>query len=168
MPTRCPPRFHLPTPPPEGQPKARSAYAQTDERIPEYGGPASREQKAARSLLFAGTILGLIGVSTVVAGVAALSGSDVFPKHTVFGFWSLHTWGALVLVLGLLELAASVAIFTGSALARWFGVAVGALNAVGQLFFAPAHPAWALAAFAADLLLIRALLAHGGEKVLGR
>jgi hypothetical protein len=125
----------------------------------------AEEQRAARSLLFAGSVIGLVSVSNVVAGVAAVSDSNVFPRQTVFAFWDIHTWGVIMLVLGLVGLYASFAIFTGSAFARGVGIAVAAVNAVAQLFFAPAHPVWSTAVLAADLFAVKALVTHGGERL---
>jgi hypothetical protein len=36
-------------------------------------------------------------------------------------------------------------------------------NAIAQLLFFPAHPFWALCAFAASLIVIRVLVVHGGR-----
>lgn len=147
----------------------RSAYGNDDgqnDLAPRYaGGYDLEEQRAARSLLFAGTVIGLTSVSNVIAGVAALANSSVFPRHTVFSFWHIHTWGVVMLVLGLVGLYASFAIFTGSSFARGFGIAVAGANAIAQLFFAPAHPVWSMAVFAADLLAVKALVAHGGQRL---
>jgi hypothetical protein len=126
------------------------------------------EQRAARSLLFAGTILGLIGVANVIAGVTAIDGSDVYPKNAILELWDLKTWGWVMLVAGILELAASFAIFTGNRLARSFAIAVVVLNATAQLLFVPAQPVWALCAFAADLFALRALVRDAGRGYLTR
>ena len=117
---------------------------------------------AARALLFAGTILGLIGVANVVQGVAVLSGSHVYPDNAVFVFAHQHTWGWIVLAVGLVTVLVSFSIFTRSSFARWFGVAVAAGNGFSQLLVMPARPLWALAAVAADLVVIKVLVVLGG------
>jgi hypothetical protein len=119
--------------------------------------------QAPRSMLFAGTVLGLIGVFNSIAGIATLAGSDVFHQHAVFEFGNVRTWGWVVLIAGLAALVASFAIFSKSALARWFGVCVAAGNAFTQLLAVPLHPFWALAVFAADLVVIRVLVVYGGR-----
>ena len=43
--------------------------------------------------------------------------------------------------------------------------ALADLNAMGQLFFAPAHPVWSIAVFAADLWAVHALVTHGGQRL---
>jgi hypothetical protein len=112
---------------------------------------------------FAGTVLGLIGTFNVIAGIAALSGSDVYDGHGAFELGNVRVWGWVLLLVGLATVVASFAIFSRSPLARWFGVAVAAGNACTQLLATPAHPAWSLAAFAADLFVIRVLVVHGGR-----
>jgi hypothetical protein len=54
---------------------------------------------------------------------------------------------------------------TGSEWARWFGVASASVNALGQLWFAPAYPWWSIAIFALDILIIYALVVYGGSRL---
>jgi hypothetical protein len=44
---------------------------------------------------------------------------------------------------------------------------VAAVNAIGQLFFLPAFPFWALTMFAVDILIIYALAVYGGSRLRG-
>jgi hypothetical protein len=127
-----------------------------------------RRERGAGSLLFAGTILGLIGFFNVIAGVSALSGSKTYPENTVYEFGNLKLWGGIVLAVGVVELVASVGIFSRNRLWVKIGVVVAAGNAVTQLLFIPVHPWWAVTAFAADLLVIRALLRYGASGTLSR
>jgi len=53
---------------------------------------------------------------------------------------------------------------SGSQVARWFGVAAAAINAVGQLMFLHAYPFWSLALFAVCMLIIYALTVYGGVR----
>jgi uncharacterized membrane protein (DUF2068 family) len=147
----------------------RSAYAGGEryDLTPGYR-PVTYGGRGAGSLLFAGTVLGLIGTFNVIAGVSGLAESRVISKNTVFAIGNVRLWGGIVLVAGVLELIASFAIFTRSAYARWFGVCVAAVNAITQLFYISANPAWAMAVFAADLFVIHALVVHGGKGLDGR
>jgi hypothetical protein len=122
-----------------------------------YGPPAPR------SMLFAGTVLGLIGAINCIQGIAALSNSKVYPANVVFEFGSVRTWGWIVLVAGIAQLVVSFAIFSKSAFARWFGVATAAGNAIVQLLVFPEHPLWCLSVFAANLIVIRVLVVDGGR-----
>jgi hypothetical protein len=143
---------------------ARSAYDLT----PGYRARGVDDRRAARWLLYAGTMLGLIGLFNVIQGVSALNGSDVYPANAVLEFGNMHLWGWIVFIAGLAAIVASFAIFLGATWARWYGVAAGVSNAFTQLLFIPAYPLWALAAFALDLLVIKALVVHGGSRLLDR
>jgi hypothetical protein len=139
-----------------------SAYGQSDLNVTAgYGYQGDPNQRAARSLMLAGTIIGLIGVTNVIQGVGVLAGSKVYPDNAVFVFAGDRLWGWVVLLAGLVEVVVSFALFTRSSMARWLGVGVAAGNAVTQLLVMPARPWWALAAVALDLLVIRALVVYG-------
>jgi hypothetical protein len=116
-------------------------------------------------LSYAGTMLGLAGGFNLIKGVVALADSTFYTHHGAYVVGDVRLWGWIVLVGGVFELVASFAIFVGSQLARWFGVGVAGLNALVQLFFIPATPVWALAAFALDMLVIYALVVHGRRPV---
>lgn len=116
-------------------------------------------------LTFAGMMLGLVGTFNFIDGILALANSKVFTTHAVYVFGDLRTWGWIVLILGILQLVAAVAIFAGSELARWFGITVAGLNAIGQLMFIPAYPFWSIALFAMDILIIYGLTVYAGAKL---
>ena len=114
---------------------------------------------------FAAVMLGLAGIWTFIAGILAISSSRVYTEHAAFVFSDLNTWGWIALLLGLLQLMAAGALFTGSELARWFGIVVAWLNAIGQLMFVPAYPLWAIAMFAIDVLIIYGLAVYAGARL---
>jgi hypothetical protein len=122
---------------------------------------ADRNERAAQNLQFAGTIIGLIGVTNVVQGIGVLSGRKVYPDNAVFVFAGDRLWGWVVLLVGLAGIVVSFAIYTRSSLARWLGVAIAAGNAITQLLVMPARPLWAVAFVALDVLAIRALVVYG-------
>jgi hypothetical protein len=124
-----------------------------------YGDPAAGQGW----LLFAGTIVALAGCMNVIHGIAAVSNSKVFVNHAQLVLSDLNTWGWIVLGLGCLQLLAAVGIFAQNQLARWFGVLVAFLNAIGQLMFVGAYPIWSLTIFGLDVLVIYGLLAHGSR-----
>ena len=68
------------------------------------------------------------------------------------------------MVLGALAVVSAFALFTGSELARWFGIAVAGLNAIGQLMFVHANPWWSMAMFAVDILVIYGLAMYAGAR----
>jgi hypothetical protein len=67
----------------------------------------------------------------------------------------------VALCIGVLELIVGVGVFAKNPLARWSGVVVLSLNAIGQLLMMPAYPFWSLIIFAVDIVAIYGLIAYG-------
>ena len=116
-------------------------------------------------ITFAAVMLGLGGTFAVLEGILAIANSRVYTAHQTFVFSNLNTWGWIVLLLGAGMLLAAFGLFSGSELARWFGVAVASVNAIGQLFYFSAYPFWSLTMFTIDLLIIYGLVAYAGHKL---
>ena len=58
--------------------------------------------RGAGSALFAGIMLMLIGTLDIIYGIAAISDSKFFVNDTTYVFSSLHTWGWITLILGVI------------------------------------------------------------------
>jgi hypothetical protein len=116
-------------------------------------------------IVFAASMLGLAGSWNTIQGILAIGDSRVYVGDQTFVFSDLNTWGWIILVLGVLQLFAAFAVISGSETARWFGIGCAGINAVGQLFFLPAFPLWAITMFALDILIIYALAVYGGSRL---
>jgi hypothetical protein len=114
---------------------------------------------------FAAVMLGVAGVWNAIDGILAIADSRVYTGHATLVFSSLNTWGWIVLILGILQLLAAGALVGGSELARWFGISVAGLNAIGQLLFVPVYPWWAIAMFTLDILIIYGLAVYAGARL---
>jgi hypothetical protein len=114
---------------------------------------------------FAAILLGVAGIWNVIAGILAIADSRVYTASTVFVFSGLNTWGWIVLILGILQLLAAGGLAGGSETARWFGIGVAGLNALGQLMFVPVYPWWAIAMFTVDMLIIYGLATYAGARL---
>jgi hypothetical protein len=137
---------------------------------PAYGaaGAADDYESDVRGMgwiAFAGIMLGLAGTWNFIDGILAISRSKVYGVNHTYVWADLRTWGWIMLVLGCLQLLAAFAIFAGSELARWFGIAVAGINAIGQLGFVSVYPFWALMMFTLDVLIIYGLAAYAGKKL---
>ena len=114
-------------------------------------------------ITFAMVMFGLAGAVNVLDGIVALTRSEFYVGDAMYVFSDLKTWAWIVLILGALQLLSVMAIGKGRTWARWFGIAVAGLNAIGQLAWVPAYPVIALAMFAVDILIIYALTVYGGR-----
>jgi hypothetical protein len=130
-----------------------------------YSLPDDETQKGIGWVTFAALMLGLAGIWNFVAGVLAIADSRVYAGEHQFVFSNLNTWGWIILVLGIVQGLAAVALLSGSEFARWFAIGAAALNAIGQLMYVPVYPWWAIAMFSVDALIIYALAVYGGHRL---
>jgi hypothetical protein len=117
-------------------------------------------------VLFAGSMIALVGSLNFIYGIAAISNSKFYVKDASYVISDLKTWGWVLLCFGVIQFVAAFGIWMGSELARWVGVLSAGGNAVVQLLVIPAYPFLALALFAVDILVIYGLVAHGGRQML--
>jgi hypothetical protein len=127
--------------------------------------PVDDEPAGTGWIVFAAVMLGLVSVWNFFAGIAAIADAHVYVAGANYVFSDLNTWGWITLILGVFEGFAALALMSGSELARWFGIAVAAVNAIGQLLFVPAYPFWGLSMFAVDVLIIYGLAVYGGKRL---
>ena len=66
-------------------------------------------------------------------------------------------WGWLHLIYGVIVVVAGYGIFGGATWARIVGIAFATFSAVGNFFFIPYQPIWAILIIALDVLVIAAL-----------
>jgi len=142
--------------------RAAQDYELQGTYVPDYSEPTGLGW-----VTFATVMLGLAGIWNFVDGILAISTSHVYTGNSTFVFSDLNTWGWIVMILGIIEGLAALAILSGSEFARWFGIGAAGLNAIGQLMFIPVYPFWGLSMFAVDILIIYALSVYGGRRLRG-
>jgi hypothetical protein len=115
-------------------------------------------------VMFAAILLFVVGCFNLIDGIAAIANSHVFVANAHYVIGNLRAWGWITLILGALQLLAAIGILAGSQVARWFAVAVIALNAIDQMFFIPAYPFWSLIIIAVDVVALWGLCAYGSRE----
>ncbi len=131
---------------------------------------ADRSSSQARTgwvgwLMFAGIMLILVGAFQAIDGLIALFKDELYvvrPNGLVVNV-DYTAWGWTHLLLGILLIAAGYAVFSGRVWGRTLGVIAAILSAVVNFAFIPAYPVWSLLIITVDILVIYALIAHGGE-----
>jgi hypothetical protein len=126
-------------------------------------GAGRAEDRGLGLVLFAGVMLLVVGIFNLIDGIAAIAKSHVFVANATYVLGDLRSWGWVALILGVLQLLAGVGVMVGNQAARWFGVAVIGLNAIGQLFFVPAYPFWSLLIIALDVVALYGLCVYGSR-----
>jgi hypothetical protein len=115
-------------------------------------------------ILFAASMLGIVGVWNSIEGLLAIGKSHVYGPSTTYVFSDLRTWGWILLIVGIVQVLAAFALMQGSQWARWFGIAVAGINSMVQLAWVTASPFWGLSMFTIDVLIIWALAVYGGRQ----
>ena len=114
---------------------------------------------------FAVFMLLIAGAVNVIYGIAAISDSSFYvngARHVLFD--DLSTWGWVVLIVGVTQIVASLAIWADTAFGRWLGVGLASGGAVVQLLFLPSSPFLALALFAINIMIVYGLVVHGAPR----
>ena len=124
----------------------------------------ARRGEGAWMVVFAAVLLGMLGLFNVIDGIAAIARSSVFIGNAHYVFGDLRTWGWVALILGGLQVLASIGVLAGNQVARWTGVALIGLNSIGQMFFIPAYPFWSLMIIAVDVVALYALCVYGSRE----
>ena len=113
---------------------------------------------------FAGVMIMLAAVLNILYGVAAIDTANFFVNDAKFVFADLQTFGWLVLVLGVVQVFAALAIWNGTPWGRWFGVATASVNVILQMLWIPSAPVLAMTILTLDIIVIYGLLAYGGRR----
>lgn len=121
-------------------------------------------------LVYAGMMMILVGSFQAINGLIALFKDEIYavgPEGLVVNV-DFTAWGWTHLLLGILLAAAGSAVFSGKVWGRTVGVIAAMVSAIVNFAFIPAYPVWSLLVITIDVLVIYALIAHGGELRDGR
>ncbi len=113
--------------------------------------------------LFVAVLLLIAGTLNVIYGIAAVSNAHFFDK-TQYPFSSLHTWGWITIIVGVIELAAGSSLMTGGGFGRVIGIVAASIGALEALLsIGGTHPWWSLAIFALCIFVLHGLIVYGEE-----
>ena len=117
--------------------------------------------RGAGSAIFVAILLLIAGILNVIYGIAAIGNAN-FYDGTQYAFSSLHTWGWITVLLGVIQLTAGFSLFGGGAYGRVIGIFAASIGAIGSLFaIGGPHPFWAVGVFAICLICIHGLVVLG-------
>jgi hypothetical protein len=125
------------------------------------------EVRGVGRAMFAAVLLMIGGVLNIIWGIAAIGNAHFFVANAHYVFASLKGWGWITLIVGILEVFASLSLFAGNAYGRWFAVIVGSLAAIDALLSIPAYPLWSIAIFALSVWIIYGVIVFGQSEPLG-
>ena len=108
-------------------------------------------------MLFASIMILMSGLFNAFEGLIGFFRSTYFIGKPIGGdYW---IWALLWLAFGIVEVLAGLAVLSGRAWARWFGIVLVSLNAMLNLFAIGIYPWWALTVIVFDVLILYGLTA---------
>jgi hypothetical protein len=110
---------------------------------------------------FAALMIMLSGAFNIVIGIAAISRANQIQNDLLFG--NLDGWGWFILIWGVLEILAGLAILNGRTWGILAGILFAFVGCITHLMFETAHPAASVTIIALDVLVIYALCVYGFE-----
>jgi ABC-type uncharacterized transport system permease subunit len=113
---------------------------------------------------FAAVMLTLMGVFHMIAGFAALFQPDIYGV-TANAVWVFDTsqWGWTHIFGGLLAFLAAGSLAQCNMYGRIVAVLVAMVSVVANMAFVPIYPIWSLMMATVGVLVIWAVMVHGGE-----
>ena len=116
-------------------------------------------------VVFAATMLLIVGVLNVIYGIGALDDANIFVNDKRFIFTNLNTLGWVLIVLGIIQLAGGFSLIAGSTFGRVIGIIGGSLGAIGALLsIGGSYPWWSLGIFFLCIYVVNGILVYGEEE----
>jgi hypothetical protein len=117
---------------------------------------------AVGGLVFAASMMILIGVFQSLAGLVALFNDEFYVVTRNYTFdLDVTAWGWIHLILGLLILVTGFGLFGRRTWAGVAAIVLAMLSALSNFFFIPYYPIWSLVLIGLDVWVIWALTRPG-------
>ena len=114
--------------------------------------------------MFVAILLLVAGTLSIIYGIAAVSNAHFF-DNTQYVFSSLHTWGWITIIVGIIELTAGFSLIGGGGYGRVIGIIAASIGAVESLLsIGGTHPWWSLGIFALCLFILHGLVVYGDDE----
>ena len=116
-------------------------------------------------VIFAATLLLIVGTLNIVYGIGALDNANIFANDTRYILTDLNTLGWVLIILGVIQLAGGFSLMAGNTYGRVIGIIGGTLGAIGALLsIGGNNPWWSLAAPALCVYVVHGILVFGEDE----
>lgn len=117
---------------------------------------------AAGGLVFAGTVLVIIGVFHAIAGLVAIFDDEFYVVTRNYTFdLDVTVWGWIHLIVGILLVVVGWSVFARRPWAAVAAIVLAGFSAVANFFFIPYYPLWSILVIALDVWVIWSLTRPG-------
>ncbi|AJT61906.3 hypothetical protein T261_0215 [Streptomyces lydicus] len=113
-------------------------------------------------MVFAGILLMLSGLFNIINGFVALIDHGYYATTANHGnrllVFNFSVWGWVWIIIGVVQILASLGVFLGARAARITGIVLASLSMIGQLMFLSTFPIWSVISIAMSMLVIYGLV----------
>ena len=121
--------------------------------------------RGAGRVVFAAVLLLIAGTLNIIYGIGAISDANFYTSTgTHYVFSSLHTWGWITVIVGVIQITAGLSLMGGGGYGRVIGIIAATIGAFESLLsVGGTHPWWSLAIFALCIYVLHGLIIFGEE-----
>ena len=125
--------------------------------------------RGAGRAAFAAILLVIAGALNIIYGIGAVSDANFYSNNTQYVFSSLHTWGWITIILGVIQLTGGFSLIAGNVYGRVIGITAASLGAIGALLsVGGAYPFWSLGIFALCVIVLHGIVVYGEDEPAAR
>jgi hypothetical protein len=119
-------------------------------------------EKGSGWLTFTSIMLVVGGIANFIWGITAVARDKLLVNRLLFA--NLTFWGIVFMILGVILVAAGIAVLNEAQWARLFGIVFCSLSIVFYLLVIWTHPVWSVLVIAIDVLVIYGLAEYGARQ----
>jgi len=113
---------------------------------------------------FVAALLLIVGILNIIYGIGSVGDANALVGDTRLVFTNLHTYGWVLIILGVIQLAGGLSLLGGNAFGRVLGIigaGLGALDALAAI--GGKNPWWSLGVFALCIYILHGLIIFGRD-----
>ena len=113
---------------------------------------------------FVAALLLIVGTLNIIYGIGSVGDATALVGDQRLVFTSLHTYGWVLIILGVIQLTAGLSLLGGNTYGRVLGIvaaSLGALNALAAI--GGRNPWWSLGVFALCIYILHGLIIFGRD-----
>jgi hypothetical protein len=145
-------------------PEADNSYQGAGYLAAPGDGPGGSSMAHSGATVLAATVLMLSGLWSFFVGLTAVLKQSFFVAQPNYTFqFSVHGWGWIHLILGIVVLAAGACVLLGQTWAKALGILLAVFSGLSYFLFLPYYPLWSVVLIGVDIFVIWALAASIGR-----
>ena len=116
-------------------------------------------------VVFAATLLLIVGTLNIIYGIGALDGARVIVNDQRYILDDANTLGWALVILGVIQLAGALSLMAGNAFGRFVAILGAGLGAIGALLsIGGSNPWWSFGVFLLCLYVIHGIFIFGDDR----